>query len=944
LSQASYIVGIDLGTTHCCLAYAPLSQPDQVSLLPLLQRGGPGQVAEKTLLPSIRYHPRKEEVVSEGQVLPWPAEQVEGDNAQAWIGEYARWLSGAQLGRSVTSAKSWLSHPKVDRTAAILPWSEHTQAQGLEQAEHDGIVKVSPIVASASYLKYLAQCWAHVFPDVPLNQQHVVVTLPASFDDMARVMTRQACRLAGLGAVHVLEEPTAACYDWYQAVQSGSKSVDEPLQRILVCDVGGGTTDFSLVQVTAMNPMLELQRVAVGDHLMLGGDNIDLALAGIVQSTLGQEAHQFTSSQLTQLVMNTRSAKELLLSDQAPDEVEVTVLGRGSGLLSKAKTVVLTKEQVHQVVLEGYFPIVDLETPLERGNSAVVAFGLPYARDPAITKHLASFLKKHFGDDRSQLPDAVMFNGGVFNSSILRQRVIDQLNQWRGEPLTVLDNPEPHFAVAKGAVAYGSALEGVASKILATLPRHYFLKTDGIEHKGICLLPRGSQTSEVHQLGQQFALRVGEPVQMHVVASTDARSFVVGEVVDLDKIQTHALPPLVTSIDGIKEVVEEIPVVLSAKATELGTLELSCRSVDDSAHCWDFQFESVAQFQLPNTQDQAKASDADFSQLHARAEEAKAVIDVVFGKADAKAAKANPPGQLRNRIEKILGSKDQWDVSTSRFIVDQLLSHSKRRRRTAQHERVWCWMVGFCMRPGFGAPNDPGRVQQIWSLFKSGLQYDTEPQNQSQWWLMWRRVCGGLGISEQHELHDAVQGLLQRLNSSKKKKLNARAAALMKAQQAGQMDAVRLLGLCERVDLEQRQSIGQLLLTMLQKDLNNESLWWSLGRLGARVPVYEDNRHCVLPVKVVEQWLETVFQLLSSGRQFPLETVAFAVTQMSLKVSEDQYNLSVQWLDRIVQWLEEQKMPDRWIDSIRNIQNQNEEDQSRRLGEQLPYGLRLLQA
>lgn len=966
LTAAQFIVGIDLGTTHCCLAYAPISAPTDVQLLPLLQRVGPGQMAERPLLPSIRYHPSDEELAVDDAALPWSSTLLDGEPQGAWFGTYPYWLGGKQLGRLVTSAKSWLSHPRADRTAAILPWSESVgQSKNVDTAKTDtktdtkgGAPKVSPIIASASYLCYLRDAWNHQFPDAPMTQQHVVVTLPASFDDMARVMTRQACRLAGLNEVHLLEEPTAACYDWYRRVQQGQQEPPENLSQILVCDVGGGTTDFSLLSVTAVAPDLQVQRTAVGDHLMLGGDNIDLALAGLVQQQLGSDVRKLSLSQLSQLMVQTRQAKESLLAQSGPEEVSVTVLGQGGGLLAGAKKGVLSREAVQQLVLDGYFPEVEYETPLQQGGSAVVAFGLPYARDPAISRHLVAFLRKHQQAGIPPVPDAVMFNGGLFKSDLLRERLVAQLSAWRGSPVRVLENPAPEYAVARGAVAYGAALLGETHKIKATLPRHYFLLAAGLDGQGICLLPKGSETAQIHPLGQQFALRVGEPVQMHVVASTLPRHFAVGELVDLVDIEPVPLPPLQVVIDPPEDSAErvlEVPVRLSASATDIGTLELQCQPVMDSQtnalwpadQQWRFEFDGV----LNSTDSPDSGSCGDHNHLptpHANTAQALAAVEAVFGKADAQAAKAHPPGKLRAQLEKTLGARDSWNISTLRAMADKLLSLSKRRRRSAAHERVWFWLMGYCMRPGYGVVGDTDRMAQLWNLFDAGLQYDTESQNQSHWWLLWRRVCGGLVLTEQQILAERVLELLQRLSSGKRQKLKGKGAALLKAQAAGQGDAVRLLGMLELLPLAQRTNIGEQLLKQLKQDINNESLWWSLGRVGARQLLSADRQLPIalqpLPPATVARWLPVLIEILKGKKTFPIEAAAFSVMQISQRTNDAIFNLEPALAQSVAAALSALKVPERWVQAIESVCDQDDADQKMRLGEQMPHGLRLMKA
>jgi hypothetical protein len=397
----------------------------------------------------------------------------------------------------------------------------------------------------------------------------------------------------------------------------------------------------------------------------------------------------------------------------------------------------------------------------------------------------------------------------------------------------------------------------------------------------------------------------------------------------------------------------EVPVRLSASATDIGTLQLTCRPLESSSEAaywpeeqsWQFEFEILSQTGSSAVVAQSVA-EGDVPEPHTRITQALSAIEEVFGKADAKAAKAHPPGQLRTRLEKTLGPRDSWNIATLRAMADQLLALQKRRRRSAAHERVWCWLLGYCLRPGYGMEGDAARMATVWGLFDVGIQYDAESQNQSQWWLLWRRVCGGLVPSEQVILAERVLGLLSRLGSAKRQKTKGKGAAVLKAQAAGQGDAVRLLGMLELLPAEERQSIGQRLLKMLQQDINNESLWWSLGRVGARqlVSVERYSPGAVQPLmpKVVAPWLETLRHCMMGKKSFPTVAAAFALMQMAQRTNEPQFNIEQGLADAIRETLQGLKVPDRWVAAIDQVCDQDEEDQSLRLGEQMPRGLRLV--
>ncbi|HHH28533.1 MAG TPA: Hsp70 family protein, partial [Polyangiaceae bacterium] len=458
--DSRYIVGIDLGTTHTVVAYVDTRRPDApIQELLLDQLVAPGEIDLRPLLHSLRYHPSAGELSESDRHLPWSPTELRGV-PDGIVGQLARDLGAKVPGRLVASAKSWLSHTGVDRTAAILPWGAP-----------EGVEKVSPVGASASYLAHVRDAWDHRFEDHPIAEQQVVLTVPASFDEGARALTIRAAREAGLSKVRLLEEPQAAFYDWLGRNEADIDTRVAKMHLALVVDVGGGTTDLTLIQVEMRESGPRLTRVAVGDHLMLGGDNMDLALAHDSEakiSSKGGPQKKLGAGQFTQLIQQCRSAKERLLASDAPESVKVTVLGGGRKLIGGSRSTSLTRALVHERILDGFFPDVEASARPSRKRGAIVEFGLPYVADAGITRHIAAFLDRHsdvareafpdgtFADGALPVPDAVLLNGGVFKGHTLAARTLEVLGRWRGgEAPERLENPAPELAVARGAVAYG---------------------------------------------------------------------------------------------------------------------------------------------------------------------------------------------------------------------------------------------------------------------------------------------------------------------------------------------------------------------------------------------------------------------------------------------------------------------------------------------------------
>lgn len=598
MASPRFLVGIDLGTTNTVVAYCEITdnlEQSEVSLFDIDQLIGPGEVVRKPLLPSFRYHPAVGQISPSDLTLPWENEPVSGDISNVIVGEWARELGAKVEGRQVSSAKSWLSHQAVDRSSDILPWA------GAQDVD-----KVSPVIASASYLNHIRQAWNYRHPSNKLEDQDVVVTVPASFDETARKLTLEAAELAGLKKIVLLEEPQAVCYDWYARHQQTAADELKELPLILVCDVGGGTTDLSLIEASfSSQDELALDRIGVGEHLMLGGDNLDLALAHLAESRFNQ-SKKLTAASLTKLIQQTRKAKENLLSASAPEEVKITMLGSGSKLLGGTKSTGLSKQEVHQIALDGFFPLSDFSEVPDKRRSAVVEFGLPYVADPAVSKHVAEFLTQYQqvaraalgieDDKQNAIPVGLLLNGGVFNSELVTERVTTLLSDWRGAPVTVLDNPHPDWSVALGAVAFGKARRGAQLKIGGGAARSYFLHLQEKNKMGkaLCLLAKGTEEGhEIRLSGRRFSLTLGEPVRFNLLTSTHdtlTNNTVIqnGVMVDVDPDLFAPLPPYITTLEGEGAELqanqkERVEVQLACQLTEVGTLKMECVSAEDDS-------------------------------------------------------------------------------------------------------------------------------------------------------------------------------------------------------------------------------------------------------------------------------------------------------------------------------------------------------------------------
>ncbi len=887
-----------------------------VQLFPIEQLVAPGEVAPRPLLPSLRYHPAPEELAESAIRLPW-VEPDPGAVPNVVLGELARELGARVPGRLVASAKSWLSHPAVDRTAPILPWG------GVE-----GIPKVSPVDASASYLAHVRAAWNYRFPDHPLEQQEVVLTVPASFDEAARMLTLTAARRAGLEQVRLVEEPQAACYDWLHRHRRDLVEALDDIRLLLVCDVGGGTTDLTLIQIAPAEDGPRFTRIGVGDHLMLGGDNMDLTLAHRIEQRLDGE--RLSAAALSQLIQQCRSAKERLLALDAPERATVTVLGAGARLIGGARVAELTRDEVRERVVDGFLPRTGPDERPQRRRAAIVEFGLPYAADAAISRHLAAFLAQHaavcqaaLGERASPpappLPDAVLLNGGVFQSQALSQRLLEVLTDWRGAAVQRLDNPEPMLAVARGAVAYGMARRGQGLRIGGGSARGYFLIVEGEagRKRGVCLLPKGTEEDREIRLHERtFSLRLGEPVRFHLVSSSGDALYRPGELVDIDYDSFTTLPPIATVLEGGNGTA---PVQLVTTLTEVGTLELGCVAVDDPAGRWQLAFELRGEGAVLA------------ATTHPRFREAVESIERFYG-ARSKEVEPRASRNLRIDLERILGKRDSWDSALLRALFDVLWEGARRRRRSADHERVWCSLAGYCLRPGYGYPLDDWRIRRLWSIYPQGVQYGGEAQVWSEWWTLWRRVAGGLDEAAQAHLLADVEVVLkpvaERLQKGAKGKGGGR---------PGYDDIVRLVASLERLPAARKVDVGNWLLTRLSKKGESPQSWWAVGRLGCRAPLY-GSAHNVIARDTAVAWLEQILDLDWKA----VEPAAFAATLLARLSGDRERDLAEPLRKRVAHKLRTIKAPETWIRMVETVVELDEADEKRVFGESLPPGLRLV--
>lgn len=831
-----YVIGVDLGTTNIVVSYADCSSDnDEQTIFPIPQLVGPGQLRSLPMLPAIRYH-YTSELSKEQVLLPWHQDEYNASLPKAIIGGFAAELGAKNPNRLVTSAKSWLSYRAESNSEIQLP----------EKAD-DEIQTLTPMECTASYLNYIRSAWDHEFPDAPFAKQTVVITVPASFDDIARALTIEAIHRAGIQEFKLLEEPQAACYHWLACHAFENNDLEaqpltslEKTKHLMVCDIGGGTTDFTLIKVTPKKDALpELERIGVGDHLMLGGDNMDLSLAARVLQKLEQP---ITSRNLNKLLTPCQQAKERLLAENGPDELPIQFQSAGTSLFQNTKETRLTRKETQQALLDGFFPEVAKDSRPKSRKKALAELSLPYPPDAGISRHIASFIADHqvalSADEAGfTVPDTWLLNGGPFLSAQIETRLRSIVESWSTNDVVWLQNAEPQTAVAKGAVSYGLAVERRTNLIKSAVVRHYFLKVASDSgNKAVCILPMFSEVDVPSTLEQTFALTKGQPVSFDIGYTMSEKTYSVGDISDWHE-KIHQLPALKTEISG--QGITQVK--LTSVLDELGVLNVTMQDVTEGT-VW----------QLPFNLRQPAQSSVNEDVITPELQRAFETIDKWYGSAGEKA----PKEPLRKSLEKILGPRDNWGSSTARQLFDKFLSVAKRRRRSPQHERTWFNLAGFCLRPGMGYEGDTLRIEQIWPLYAQGLQHVQQLDVWNQWWTFWRRASAGLSSEQQLVLYTDCQIVL---NAQKRKQGGKPKVA------AAPEEKVKVLGALERLPINIKEKMLRSVFNQLFDNKLSADMTWTAARLINRTPLYGSQSH-QLADDVIEPYLEKI-ALMSSKQQ-----------------------------------------------------------------------------
>ncbi len=770
-ARARFSIGIDLGTTNSALAFVPLVSEGTPEILFIPQWESLAGLTEEPTLPSFLYLPEK------ALAAYFRGREVGG--GQWIVGRFARTKASETPGRVVHSAKSWLCHHAADRSAAFLPWGSTDLAR--EQ-------KISPVRASALILNYLRGTWDSRFAETgfAFNDQEITITVPASFDAAAQRLTIAAAEEAGFpDDVRLLEEPQAAFYCWLERHDSAHElwqrldDYDAGLRHVLVIDIGGGTSDFSLfeLRLNEQSPIPDIRRVAVSEHILLGGDNVDLAIAHFLEPRLAAGGGQLSGAQWDHLVASCCDLKERALAAAGPPDERfvVALAGRGSGMVAGSQVATVTRAEIEDVLMGGFFPLCDAGARPYLTQMALREWGLPYPSDSAVTRHLAEFLR-----DRPRV-DAVLFNGGSVRPPLLRQRLREQVGAWQdGFVPHILENEEPALAVARGAARFGTLLHHQSGHIEAAGARAVFLEVQGIPttdgetaHPSlVCVLPQGAAPSELFEIADLgLKVRTDQLVRFRAYSSSRFSSSRAGDILVWCEGDFHALPPLQTIIRTTQPsrlgTSGSLPVRLVARMNALGLLQISCVSADPrNPKSWPLEFnirphdpdgagapgparEAIVQIE-PNA-----AADA--------LETARKQIGIVFAHPAGKRDKVTA-GTILKSVEQILGSpRSGWNGPLLRALWPTLDERLDGRRLSVDHEEAWLIVAGFLLRPGFGVVRDDIRIDALWRLHDAGPCFPGR-RIKCQEYILWRRVAGGLTRERQNKL---LAGELDRIRSGK---------------------------------------------------------------------------------------------------------------------------------------------------------------------------------
>ncbi|MFZ5951487.1 MAG: Hsp70 family protein [Candidatus Rifleibacteriota bacterium] len=902
---ARFVIGIDLGTTQCALSYVDLEDKNlKIRNLEVPQLVSEGQVEELPTLPSVLYLPESGREFVRPDWMSGSADVV---------GAFARELGFEVPGRFVHSSKSWLCHPRIDRQEKILPW----QSEAVE-------VKISPVEAATRYLEYLIQVWNHAMlakdEAFEFHRQKVIVTVPASFDPSARNLTLEAIEKAGIKGVSLLEEPQAAFYDYLYRNPKQMVHDLKGVETVLVADIGGGTTDFSLIRIEwpegREHP--EFSRLAVGPHLLIGGDNLDLALARKVEGVFRHKGRKLVAKQWLSVLNQSHRIKEQVLSDEVTDKVAFSVSGAGSKVLAGAARIELGCDEIRQLLIDGFFPLVEAsERPDEDNSLGLSEAGLPFTRDAAITRHLAAFLHEN-----GIIPDAVLFNGGTMKADCLRNRLFEVLSLWKGREPKVLSNPHPILAVAAGAAYYGMVSLGLGQRIQSGNPISLYLgignsKTSSadrhVPEQLLCILPKGSEVEKEYTVeGKTFGIDLSRDSAFYLFYTpAPPKAEELGRLIKFNSKRYLPLPPCVIKARTGKG---EKQVEIRARLRETGYMQIFCEELAGD-FTQELRFDIAESDKNQQTRTETKRRVPITSAQLKKIE--KTLEETFAGKAEFNC--------LFKSIEDILGSpRSNWDAEMLRQLFDIFIEQEKEFTHTQAAHTVWFRLLSYCLRPGFGARGDAERVDRIWQMLEHEFSY-SNPEFWSDWWVMWKRIAPGLSLERQDLLKAHIEPILF---PPKKKEKSAREVAQHERNQIW-----RLLGNLERLPVAEKERLGWWAVRSPQSYGNDQLALHAVGRFGARDLAYAPDT-ALVPQSVANGWAEHLLKKAIPGNSY----LDWALREIGRKTGDMLVQIDDQLRKSIIEVFKKKHRKKGFIDPLLKAARLDDKDLAEFAGESLPSG------
>ena len=916
MRDSRFIIGVDLGTTNIAVTYVDTHDEDRkINLFRIPQFSAPGEVEESELLPSFCCFPDKK-LLPDSMKLPWKQDM------EHIIGIYARDYGSAVPNRFIASTKSWLCHAGVNRKGKLLPWG----------SDIESILK-SPVEITSYFLEHIKSAWDKKFSKVKdiygnpciLTEQQIVITIPASFDETARELTVESAKKAGYKNISLLEEPLAAFYSWLDYNSLGWSDIIKPREKVLIVDVGGGTCDFSMIEMSEEGTLV---RTAAGNHLLLGGDNIDIAIAKTIEKEWNSRLSQ---GEWLTLCQKTRDAKEKMLSSGL-DKVDVVLLAQGSSVVGSVKKYTLNRSLLEDLIVNGFFPGIDSNTPAPHKKSGIQTMGLPYVADPALTKYLLHFLiyanKVSLLNENNSVngllrPDKILFNGGTMIPEIIRQQVLKVINGWfsGSESIVELDSRNLSLAVAYGASYYARTRRGEGVKVKSGTVLSYFLKVadnDGENEKFVCVMPRGIDENIDIAAPLSFSLSANCKVKFPLYSSATRLGDKPGDLVHNDEELTF-ISSLMSVIRFGKTDKRDVKTEIVTELTETGVLKIWLQAKETN-HKWPLNFDIRLL-----TEENSETDSGDVVILdNEKIENACDSVNSVFTNG------SDGIESIVKDIETIFElPKNQWPVHALRNLADKMLDIPYELLKLPKREAKWLNLCGFCLRPGFGDPEDELRLKKVWKLWFQGLNNPNNPQVVAEWWVFWRRVVSGLKSGHQRSLYESLNKLIcpKGIYSNK-----------VKAGVQAKAEMWRCMGALELLQPKQKIALGGILLNRKNKLESYE--YWVLARLGAR-HLFHAPANNVISGDIASKWLELLIACKSSDSV--LQDKLFALSRIGAMTGDRTIDVDVKHRSNALKFLEANNASKQWSSHLNEVKKESLKEQNKILGDSLPLGLSIVE-